>query len=78
MLGFKACVGLGLVRLTYKIESKKNEAFIELLKAKYPVCFSGKIGQLKGYELRLHIDKSIKPVKAAGANSSFSLEGKDG
>ena len=60
LLGFKSCIHLGLIELTYAIGGE--DAFTADVKAKYPSLFTGRIGKLKGVELRLHIDRSIKPV----------------
>ena len=35
--------------------------------------FSGKIGKLKDYQLKLRIDGSVKPIQAKSRNKPFHL-----
>ena len=39
----------------------------------FPTVFTDKIGQMKNFELQLHIDKSVKPVQARPRNKPFHL-----
>lgn len=42
-------------------------------KSKYPSVFSEKIGELKGVEVRLHINDSVRPVQAKPRNVPYYL-----
>ena len=53
LLSYRSSVDLGLVRLTYSVKAEDDE-LKQQLKTKYPNCFSGKIGTLKGFELVAH------------------------
>ena len=48
---------------------------ITTLSAKYPKCFSG-VGKLKGFQLQLHIDKSVRPVAQPPRRIPFGLRAK--
>ncbi len=43
-------------------------------KNKYPNVFSDKIGKLKNFKLKFHIDKSVKPVQAKQRNHPVHLK----
>ena len=45
------------------------------LSEKYPKCFSG-VGKLKGFQLHLHIDKSVRPVAQPPRRIPFGLRAK--
>ncbi len=49
LLGFKSCVQLGLVQLTYALA--QSDDFADAVKSMYPALFTGRIGKLKGVEL---------------------------
>jgi len=41
----------------------------------YPKCFSG-LGKLKNFEVKIHIDESVKPVAQATRRIPLGLRGK--
>jgi len=45
------------------------------MEKKFPTVFSGKIGMLRNFVLKLHIDKSVKPLQAA-PRKSHSIDAK--
>ena len=53
------------------LDSKAKQ--LDYYKAKYPSVFSDKIGELKGFELELHIDESVKPVQSRPRNTPYHL-----
>jgi hypothetical protein len=59
LLSFKASDELGLVKI---VDSVSREHDLTNWKEKYPNVFSGKLGKLKDFELKLDIDESIRPV----------------
>ena len=56
LLSYETARELGLVTIV-------NTLRIEDLKCKYPQLFSDKIGKLDKYQLKLHIDESVKPTQ---------------
>ena len=80
LLGFKTASELGLVKILSNVEksleSSKQEIDLEYLKEKYPRVFSGKLGNLKDFEIRLDIDKSVQPVYRKHDRIPFHLRGK--
>ena len=43
------------------------------MKEKFPNLFSGGIGKLKGYQMKFHIDNSVKPSKQTHYRVPFHL-----
>ncbi len=59
LLGCEASVELGIVHIASSVtRPKTSEEWANL----YPEVFSGKLGKLKGYQVKLDIDTSVKPV----------------
>ena len=56
LLGYKTAVELGVVHVA-------NTLSMEQYKSAYPSQFSDRIGKLKDYQLKLHIDESVKPTQ---------------
>ena len=73
LLSYKACTELGLVQLTYKLEAAEDR-FTAAIKSSYPTLFTGRIGKMKGVELKLHIDTSVKPVYEATRRIPYHLQ----
>ena len=76
LIGYNGSVALGLVEITCQIESEstiKDDGKSDYFKRKYPNVFSDKLGKLKNFELKLHIDKAVKPVIANPRNKPFHL-----
>ncbi len=61
LLSYSTSIELKLVKLTYAVTSR-DEEFHRSIVAKYPDLFSGKIGRLKDFELKFHINKDVKPI----------------
>ena len=68
MLGYQTVIKLGIIQMNHKITLSKpppinaTDTFFDTLKSEYPKVFSGKIGKLKNFKLKLHMDKSVKPA----------------
>lgn len=64
LLGCESAVNLGYVQFVRSVEQdNKRDPLLDKLTALYPKLFSGKIGTLNTHEVKLHIDKSVRPVK---------------
>ena len=59
LLGFHSCDELGIVKIINSVTQDRNLAYWQ---SKYPAVFSGKLGKLKDYEVKLDIDESVKPI----------------
>jgi hypothetical protein len=78
IIGRKAAVALGMVTFNLELSnlnqiSIKTKHTKEELKAIYPKLFSGKLGCAKDTEVKLEIDKSIKPIKQPLRPIAFHL-----
>ncbi len=60
LLSFNMASELGLINFVQQVS---QDTIREQMKARYPSLFSGKIGCLKGVELELSEDKTVRPVK---------------
>jgi hypothetical protein len=74
LVGFKTLMELELIKLTYST-NEGDEYEANLIK-QFPDLFSGKIGCLKGYQLKLHINKETKPVVQKERKVPFHLKDK--
>ena len=75
LLSYKTCRDLGLVMIMDEInEVEFDQNNLDYWKQKYPDVFSGEIGKLKDFQLSLHIDKTIQPVKAKQINHPLHLQ----
>jgi hypothetical protein len=59
LLGYRSCDELGIVKIVNNVEQERNLGY---WKDKFPDVFSGKLGKLKNFEVKLDIDESIKPI----------------
>ena len=59
LLGYEACNDLGIVKI---INSVREDRELEYWMMRFPSVFSGKLGKLKDYQVKLDVDDSIKPV----------------
>ena len=74
--GLKSTVtGAELTVFGRKLGAERAE-YTRKLREIYPEVFSGLIGKLKGYELELHIDKKIRPVRSKERRIPFHLRDK--
>ena len=73
LLTYNTGKDLQIINIVNTVKSENNENNVESWKAKYPEVFSGKIGKLENFKLKLHIDKTVKPVQAAQRNHPFHL-----
>ena len=62
LLSYDSSLQLRLINLTCSIQQDINDPFRKKIFEAYPQVFSGKIGRLKGVEIKLHIDPEVKPV----------------
>lgn len=77
LLSFKSSINLGLINLTYSAENETaNDSFHKMIISRYPELFSGKVGLLKDFEAKLHINNNIKPIQQAPRRIPFHLRPK--
>lgn len=69
LLGYSLAVVLGTIRMINRVE----ELSYKSLKSQYPELFSGKMGKITGVQLKLEIDKSVRPVKQKLRPIAFHL-----
>lgn len=69
LLGYSLAVALGTIRMINRVE----ELSYKSLKAQFPELFSGKMGKITGVQLKLEIDKSVRPVKQKLRPIAFHL-----
>ena len=65
--------GDSVTAIVNKEESEASTKQLAIYQAKYPTVFSGKIGQVKGVEVSLHINDTVKPVQARPRNIPYHL-----
>ena len=58
LLSYQSSMKLKLVKLTFSLNGR-DETFHKNIVNKYPDLFSGKIGRLKDYKLKFHINKDV-------------------
>ena len=74
LLSFKARTDLGLVQLTYKLDT--DDDFTSRIKANYPSLFTGKVGKMKGVTVKLYIDEAVKPAYEPALRIPYHLQEK--
>lgn len=72
LLGYSTATALQVLKIGENINAVNSG---EGLKSKYPECFQG-TGKLKDFQLKLHIDRSVKPVAQPLRRLPFSLREK--
>lgn len=72
LLSYQTSVLLGIVNRICSVSGNANPE-LERFSRRYPSIFSGKIGLLKNYTAKLHIDKSVKPVQQRLRQVPFHL-----
>ena len=82
LLSYKTSIDLGLINLTCVVDQESGtippvseEQFYLATIEKFPLLFSGKIGKVKDFELKLHIDKTVQPSIAKTRRIPFLLDG---
>ena len=72
ILGYKSASDLGVVKIVYSVSennissntsSKGKQENTNNIYKQYPNIFSGKLGKMKGVEVKLHVNDEITPVK---------------
>ena len=61
LLSNSTVMALNLIKLNYSVQL---DEYTERLGKRFNKLFSGKIGKLKDFELKLHIDDNVTPVAA--------------
>ncbi len=56
LLGFKSSDDLGVVKIINSVDQVRNLAYWQ---SRFPAVFSGKLGKLKDFEVKLDIDESV-------------------
>ena len=78
LIGYKTCSALQMIKIEtesgiiHALESKKDSK-LHYYKNKFPTVFSGEIGKLKNFQLKLHIVSNVKPIQAKSRNKPFHL-----
>ena len=64
LLGYSTATDLGIVNgaCFAASHSPRTPSILDTYKLRFPTVFSGKIGRLKGHQIHLLIDESVKPV----------------
>ena len=74
ILSFQTSKKLKLIQILNSIDVKvSQETLLDKWKKKFPSVFSEKIGKMKKFQLKLHINEDIKPVQAKPRNKPFHL-----
>jgi hypothetical protein len=74
LLSYETCTALNILpNLIQTVGIKQNNDFERQIYEKFPSLFTGKVGKLKDFKLKLHIDTNIKPVKQAERRIPFHL-----
>ncbi|CAF1082211.1 unnamed protein product [Brachionus calyciflorus] len=75
LLGYGSAVELGLVKIINNLElgAEVHGDDLEYWKERYPNVFSGKLGNMKGFEIELDIDETVKPVYMKHERIPFNL-----
>ena len=77
LLSYKTSVELDIVKLMFSVNgTEERTEFEKKMIEKYPAVFSGKIGELKDYEVEFHIKKDAKPVIQKERRIPFHLKDK--
>ncbi|KAK3740155.1 hypothetical protein QZH41_003823 [Actinostola sp. cb2023] len=78
LLSFNSCVNLELIQVSNNINRlpTSDHPNTGKLMQRYPELFEDKIGQLKDYEVKLHIDPDVKPVAQPHRRVPFHLRAK--
>ena len=74
LLGRATAQQLGVLKLGPEAVNTVNTEADDIVQ-QYPECFNG-LGKLKNFELKIHIDESVKPVAQATRRIPFGLRGK--
>jgi len=75
LLSYITARDLGLVNIDLNHMTVSDITTIEKLTKEYPTVFQG-IGKLQNYEVKLHIDTSVKPVAQPARRILFHLQNK--
>lgn len=77
LLGYETLTKMGIIKMVDQIKvnalHNQQESFKENLAAKYPRLFSGKVGKLNDFKVKLHINSNIKPVHQKTRPTSIHL-----
>ena len=73
LLSFTTCSELKLVQILNQVSNRTVEPQLKFWSKKFPSVFTEKLGCLKNFKLKLHIDKSVKPIQANPRNKPFHL-----
>ncbi|CAF1025218.1 unnamed protein product, partial [Brachionus calyciflorus] len=75
LLSYNTSSNLKLIQILNKVEEVDNGKYnnLEHWRSKYPELFTGMIGKLKNFQLKLHIDETVKPVQAKPRHKPFHL-----
>jgi transposase InsO family protein len=77
LLSYETCNALNILpNLIQAIDLDANSIFEKQIHKQYPSLFNGKIGKLKDFKLKLHIDTNVKPVQQAERRIPFHLREK--
>ena len=71
LLSFRTAADLGIIAIINSIQTNS-------LKEKFPNLFSGKIGKLKDFKLKFHVDPTVVPTKQQHFRIPFHLRQKVG
>ena len=75
LLSYNTCLALGLIQVINHTIPLSGETVTDAVIMRYPELFTG-IGKLKGKEIKLHIDETVKPVAQPHRRIPFHLRKK--
>lgn len=73
LLSYATAKSLGFLKIISKVKHSTSSDLVNNFKPKFPNLFSGKLGCVKGVEIKLEIDPSVKPVRQPQRHRSLSL-----
>ena len=73
LLSYKTATELGILKIPITAVTQNEEMTIEKLAQEHPKLFD-RVGQLKNYQVKLHIDRSVKPVAQPHRRIPFHLQ----
>ena len=77
LINADTATSLSLIKFTNKIDDKRGkDDYKESLVNKYPEVFNDKIGKMKNVQIKLHIDKDVKPIVQQCRRVPLPLRGK--
>ena len=75
LLGYRTTMDLGIFKFVNQLEQIVRDDKKAQVAKMFPYLFTDKIGCLKGYEVKLEVDETVKPVRQAQRPVPFHIRG---